>query len=58
MQLPEITLARMLIWKNLHLAECTFPRKLISRMYTGAYLGGALGHGPPLRRQDSIISVE
>ena len=24
----------------------------------GAYLGGALGHHPPLGRQDSIISIE
>ena len=28
-------------------------------MSSGAYLGGALGHGPPpLDRQDSIISIE
>ena len=30
----------------------------LSVTVSGAYLGGALGHGPPLGRQDSIISIE
>ena len=30
----------------------------LSLCVTGAYLGGALGHDPPLDRQDSIISIE
>ena len=29
-----------------------------SGLVAGAYLGGALGHGPPLGPQDSIISIE
>ena len=32
--LPEITLARRLIWQNLHLAEITFPRKTYCPEFT------------------------
>ena len=41
-------------------AICFFPlmQTSVCRLEPGAYLRGALGHGPPLGRQDRIISIK